>query len=138
MRLLSSLVVGWLCFGLAPAWSQTVAETQKQALEKYPELTRPDSTFKKVFALLYEHAKRENPALLAKTDWPLVLARRTAAALGMQEPEEAPPAEPTSATVPTGKSPGTTDATEKVITQQARRHAIGDYGPVSCARRVAC
>ena len=51
------------------------------AIRLYPDLGKKDSTFNRTFLELFEEQKKTNPASLTAVDWPLTLARRTAAML---------------------------------------------------------
>ena len=61
---------------LQPASAQTVADAQKQALTKYPELARVGSPLNAKFVELYRQAKESNSMLLNNPSWPLALADR--------------------------------------------------------------
>ncbi len=58
------------------------AESKLAATKAYPALGVATSPFNKTFLALYAEAERSEPKLLARADWPLVLADRTAVALG--------------------------------------------------------
>ena len=63
------------------------------AIRLYPDLAKKDSTFNRTFVELYEQTKTANPESLTAVDWPLDVARRTAAMLGVLEsPTAATPA----------------------------------------------
>ena len=64
-----------------PARSQTVADAQKQALAKYPELGREGSPLHTQFKSLYTAAKQSDPTLLSNPNWPLILADRASSAI---------------------------------------------------------
>ena len=53
----------------------------EQAVYLYPDLGVPDSHFRRTFDEIYEDQRLNNPKALTKVDWPLTLARRTAAML---------------------------------------------------------
>ncbi len=53
------------------------------ATSLYPDLSKINTTFNRTFRDLYEEQLRDNPNALARADWPLVLARRTASILGV-------------------------------------------------------
>jgi hypothetical protein len=83
---------------LLPSIAQTVAEAQKQALEKYPDLARDGSAIHAQFLKLYNDAKASDPKLLSNPDWPLILADRANTLLN--PPTATPSPEPTSTPVP--------------------------------------
>lgn len=66
---------------LISARSQTVADAQKQAIVKYPDLGREGSPINTEFRSLYTTAKESDPILLSNPNWPLVLADRASAAV---------------------------------------------------------
>lgn len=49
----------------------------------YPALAVKDSTFNKTFRDLFEEQSHKNPYFLARPEWPLDLAQRTAGILGV-------------------------------------------------------
>ena len=55
----------------------------EQAVYLYPDLGVPDSHFRRTFDEIYEDQRLNNPQSLTKVDWPLTLARRTAAMLSV-------------------------------------------------------
>ena len=60
----------------------------------YPALSKEGSAFNKKFVALYNSLKETDPALLARDDWPVELANRTAHELGggaMPIPGSTPP-----------------------------------------------
>ena len=65
-----------------PATPHPAKESQEQAIKLYPALTHADSELHKKFAALYEDARRSNPDLLARPDWPMKLAERAMVGLG--------------------------------------------------------
>jgi len=67
---------------------------KEAAVKKYPDLAIKDSTFNKTFRDLYEEQLQKNPSSLARPEWPLDLAYRTATLLGVHTygpPPAAPP-----------------------------------------------
>lgn len=57
---------------------QTVADSQRQALAKYPALAQEGSPLHAKFLALYNDAKQNNPKLLSDSNWPIILADRAA------------------------------------------------------------
>jgi hypothetical protein len=57
---------------------QTVADSQRQALAKYPALAQEGSPLHGKFLALYNDAKQNNPKLLSDSNWPIILADRAA------------------------------------------------------------
>ncbi|MEP6671484.1 MAG: glutaredoxin family protein [Chthoniobacter sp.] len=57
-------------------------EAQTRATAIYPGLAIPNSALNQKFVALYKEAQASDPALLARTDWPLTLAERAVVALG--------------------------------------------------------
>jgi dienelactone hydrolase len=74
----------------------TVAEAQKQATARYPELARAGSPLNLKFVELHREASASNPALLANPNWPVLLADKAAALVGATatSPKPATPAAP--------------------------------------------
>jgi hypothetical protein len=69
--------------GAAPGLTPHPAkEARLAATNAYPALAVPNSPFNKKFLALYAEAQQREPELLARADWPLQLADRTAVALG--------------------------------------------------------
>jgi hypothetical protein len=83
---------------LAPAMAQTVADSQKQALTKYPELAKEGSGLHTQFMALYRQAKESNQQLLDDPNWPMILAEKASALSTQPAPpkteEAASPATP--------------------------------------------
>jgi hypothetical protein len=75
------LVLALSAVASTQAWSQTVAEAQKKALAKHPDLGREGSPFHTKFLSLYKEIKEKEPKLLSNPSWPIVLADRTEEAL---------------------------------------------------------
>ena len=69
---------------LSKACGQTVAEAQRKATVKYPELAREGSPLHNKFIVLYKQAKEKDPAFLTQPNWPLLLADRAAAEIAPQ------------------------------------------------------
>jgi hypothetical protein len=77
----------WLCLLLAAfafsAGAQTpVLESQKAAIKLYPDLGVPGSAFNKRFVELVEAAKRSDPQLMQRDEWPMTIAQHVSADLG--------------------------------------------------------
>jgi hypothetical protein len=75
------LVLALSAVASTQAWSQTVAEAQKKALAKHPDLGREGSPFHTKFLSLYKEIKEKEPKFLSNPSWPIVLADRTEEAL---------------------------------------------------------
>jgi hypothetical protein len=60
------------------------ASAAQQAVRLYPALGVKDSTFNKAYIKLYREAAQRDSSFLKRPEWPLELAHRTAALLGMQ------------------------------------------------------
>ena len=75
------LVLTLLAVAPFQAWPQTVAEAQKQALAKYPELGREGSPLHTQFKSLYAAVKQSDPKFLSHPNWPLILADRASLAI---------------------------------------------------------
>jgi hypothetical protein len=88
-----------------PARAQTVADAQKQALAKYPDLGREGSPLHTQFKSLYNAAKQSDPAALTDPSWPLTLAERAAAMLGAPPLVQPPSVTPTPAQPATDQTP---------------------------------
>jgi hypothetical protein len=56
----------------------TVAEAQREAIRRYPELGVPGSPFNSEFVALYKRYKRERPDVFQDNSWPLQLAQEIA------------------------------------------------------------
>ena len=65
----------------APVMAQTAADSQKQAVEKYPELAKEGTPLHSKFIELYRQAKETNPTFLQNPDWPITLADKASALL---------------------------------------------------------
>ena len=65
--------------GLTP---NPAKESQALALRLYPGLSLPNSALNKKFLALHAEARQNDPALLARPDWPITLAERAMIALG--------------------------------------------------------
>jgi hypothetical protein len=66
---------------LASALAQTAADSQKQAVEKYPELAKEGTPLHSKFIELYRQAKETNPTFLQNPDWPITIADKASALL---------------------------------------------------------
>ncbi len=66
------------------AIGQTVADAQKMAVARYPDLSRENSPFHAKFMELFQDAKRTNPALLNDPNWPMAFAEKVSAMLATQ------------------------------------------------------
>ena len=66
--------VALACAAISDARAQSVADWQKKAAAKYPELTAEGSTLHQAFMALYEAAKEQNSEILSKPNWPMLLA----------------------------------------------------------------
>ncbi len=75
------LIILMSASALLPARSQTVADAQKQALAKYPDIGRVGSPLHTQFMSLYTAAKQSDPTLLSDPNWPLILADRASTAV---------------------------------------------------------
>lgn len=58
----------------AGADTQDVAEWQRRAVKKHPDLGKPGSEFNRIFLDRLRVAKASDPAFLARSDWPMRLA----------------------------------------------------------------
>ena len=58
--------------------AQTLADSQRKAAAKYPELSKAGSPLNTKFLALVNEAKQINPASLNDPNWPLTLADRAA------------------------------------------------------------
>ena len=56
-------------------------EARAAAIRAYPALGQKESVFNKTFLTLYGQAQQQEPELLARADWPMTIAKRTAATL---------------------------------------------------------
>jgi hypothetical protein len=71
---------------VASARAQTGTQTaQTEAIRLYPELATPGSPFNQRFLKAIADAKSTNDPILSQPDWPLVLAKRVAAAGGQKQ-----------------------------------------------------
>lgn len=68
------------------------------AVKLYPDLAKEDSNFHRAFIEIYEQHLQSNPASLAKVDWPLDVARETAAMLDVKPASPTPPPRPATPT----------------------------------------
>jgi hypothetical protein len=59
---------------LLSAAAQTVDDAQKQAIAKYPDLTRDGTPLHTKFIQLYREIQETDPALLSNPNWPLILS----------------------------------------------------------------
>jgi len=84
-----------------PATPHPAKESQAQAVSVYPGLKIPNSALNKKFVALYADARRGDPAMLTRPDWPMKLAERAMVELG-----GAPLPVPTPAPRGTGTLPG--------------------------------
>lgn len=87
---------------LLSALAQTVADAQKQALAKYPELAREGSPLHAKFVELYRQAKESNPSLLTDPNWPLTLADKASTIV---DAPSTPSAQSPAAPPPTAEPP---------------------------------
>lgn len=62
----------------------SVEQAQQEALRRYPDLGVAGSKFNAEFIVRHQRYKRENPAFLQDTSWPIRLAEETATAIGPQ------------------------------------------------------
>lgn len=112
---------------LAPAMAQTVADSQKQALTKYPELAKEGSGLHTQFMALYRQAKESNQQLLDDPNWPMILAEKASDLIAKErQPAIAPkPAEvaPTDSDVAADKS--------KSRLGETLPQCVARYGPVT-------
>lgn len=56
----------------------TVADAQREALRRYPDLGVANSDFNRRFVALYKQYQQSNPQLLQNPNWPMILANRVA------------------------------------------------------------
>ena len=66
---------------LSPSMAQTVADSQKQAVTKYPALSREGTPIHTKFLSLVTEMKEQNPAFFNAPSWPMTLADRAASAI---------------------------------------------------------
>ncbi len=66
------------------ATAQTVADAQRKAVARYPDLARESSPFHAKFMELFQDAKRTSPALLNDPNWPMALAEKVSTMLATQ------------------------------------------------------
>lgn len=71
------------------------AGAREAAVKMYPALAVKDSTFNKTFRDLFEDQSKRNPYFLARPEWPLDLAQRTAGILGVVPSTPEPKVTPT-------------------------------------------
>lgn len=106
---------------------------REAAVKKYPELAVKDSTFNKTFRDLYEAELKDHPINLARPEWPLDLAYRTATLLGVHPyvpaPETpAPPPPPVTPVVIAAPTPSTLDRGAYNKTDQWGHYWVDKYG----------
>jgi hypothetical protein len=65
-------------------------DSRAAAVRAFPALGQKDSIFNKTFLVLHSQAEQNEPDLLAKPDWPMVLAKRTSASLTPATPVPTP------------------------------------------------
>ena len=70
--------------------AQTVAEAQKQAIAKYPEIARQGSPLHDKFISLFNDSKQKTPELFSNPNWPMILAEKAAALASPKPAPEAP------------------------------------------------
>ena len=109
---------------LASAMAQTAADSQKQALAKYPQLAQEGSALHTQFMLLYRQAKETNQQLLHDPNWPMILAEKASniAASKTQDSSKITPEKPAAATVKEPaeilNQPSTPPKTEDIIVSE--------------------
>jgi hypothetical protein len=57
-----------------------------EAVRLYPSLAQKDSPLNRSFLALYERTRTQDPNVLLRADWPLVLAEEAASSLGVSSP----------------------------------------------------
>ena len=65
-------------------------ESRAAAISAFPALGQKESIFNRTFLVLYSQAQQSEPELLAKPDWPMILAKRTSASLTPATPVPTP------------------------------------------------
>ncbi len=76
---LLALAFALICAMQISSQAQTVADAQKQAAAKYPDLSRAGTPLNTKFVELYREASASNPTLLSNPNWPVILADKAAA-----------------------------------------------------------
>lgn len=75
--------------------AQDAADSQRQAIVKYPAIAKAGSPLNTRFVTLYNDAKEYNPALLSTPNWPIILADRAAGANVVWPEQKSPSLEQT-------------------------------------------
>lgn len=86
---------------LLPAGAQTVDDSLKQAVAKYPDLAHEGSELHTKFLQIYRQTQESDPALLADPNWPLILSDKAFALLAADAAASAPSASPAADPSPT-------------------------------------
>jgi hypothetical protein len=98
------------------ALAQTVDDAQKQAIAKYPDLTRDGSELHTKFLELYHEVQETDPGLLSNPNWPLILADQAYALLAADAARSgasaspSPEPSPTASATPAPSAPQATPA----------------------------
>lgn len=111
-----------------PATAETVADAQKEAVERYPDLGDEGSPIHAKFLELYQNAQKTEPSLFSNVDWPVIIADRAYALLAAT-PTPSPTATPSGAgpvaTGTTGNIPSLSDADKaRIRAEEIFRHEI--------------
>jgi hypothetical protein len=121
---------------LLSALAQTVADAQKKALAKYPELAREGSPLHAKFVELYRQAKESNPILLADPNWPLTLADKASQIIAAPPAPSTPPAPSPPQPPEVPATPTIPGQTEKIENAFGKR--LGDaFDPASAIGNAA-
>lgn len=89
MRLLAAIVIGLLfggrlCLAEDPRFGEREALAKLQAMDVFPDLEREDSELATQVAAELKQLESEQPAFFKEPAWPVRVARRVAARLGIQ------------------------------------------------------
>ena len=96
---LLALAFALVCAMQISSQAQTVADAQKQAAAKYPDLSRAGTPLNTKFVELYREASASNPTLLSNPNWPVILADKAAALVAKT------PSTPNTTTPPAAPAP---------------------------------
>lgn len=126
-----------MTFGFCKAWAIAVGmvlfasvalaqDWQRKAVELYPDLAVAGSPLNKKYRALYQERLRTNPAYFKLPQWPVLLAKESAAQLGVQPATAAaaaPAVAPVSTAGPVASEPPEITAGRKLlITKCGRCH----------------
>jgi hypothetical protein len=124
---------------LCSAASQTVDDAQKQAITKYPDLTRNGTPLNTKFLQLYREVQETDPGLLSNPNWPVILADE---ANDILKANPAPSASPPSASATPSPSPSAAPSAPQVSplpsAQQPARNNQAGSAAVSPIATVNC